>query len=578
MNVQNKSSLKDFQLLQELGKGAFSVVYKVRRIADSQEYALKKVKMNSLKQRERENALNEIRLLASINDKYIVAYKDSFLDEDNLCIVMELLPGGDVQRRINQALKGGPPFTEQDIWKALIHLVRGLKYLHDIKIVHRDLKSANIFVAQDGTYKLGDLNVSKVAKQGFVYTQTGTPNYASPEVWRDEPYDMKSDIWSLGCVIYEMANLKTPFRANKMDELYKKVQRGQYDQLSSKYSKDLSEIISLLLQVKPALRPSCDQLLKHPLLIKYSDSHHQSESLEKRAPLLQTIQIPRNGNQLKLPKSNYDNDKTNRSAERLNDKSTENSPSPFRSPQPATKLLSQSRVTQSQVIQRPQSELIRNQSNVERGGKHQLLLYQPKDVVSNKQERPSSSRPQLQIQQQEKRVSPHQREQQKSHSPQVKQSISTNRITSSLPAQAVQGSQIKRDNPIGQNIRYTNNVPIKPSQVFDSQPTPKYQKPQSAVVRQPYVQDRVFPAQAKVTTKHRTQPQDVKKEPIVSRQVPAGKPSSRPLSSNLYNERIYAPPTYNLITNNYNHYYPIDQYQQRNIYAADYRRQGQRKY
>lgn len=81
-------------------------------------------------------------------------------------------------------------------------ILHGLKSLHDKKILHRDLKSANIFITEDGKYKLGDLNVSKVLKKGLAYTQTGTPYYASPEVWQDLPYDMKSDIWSLGCVIY----------------------------------------------------------------------------------------------------------------------------------------------------------------------------------------------------------------------------------------------------------------------------------------------------------------------------------------------------------------------------------------
>jgi NIMA (never in mitosis gene a)-related kinase len=88
-----------------------------------------------------------------------------------------------------------------------------LKILHEKKIFHRDLKSANVFMNSDGTSKLGDLNVSKVAKKGLLYTQTGTPYYASPEVWKDSPYDSKSDIWSLGCVIYEMTTLKPPFRA-----------------------------------------------------------------------------------------------------------------------------------------------------------------------------------------------------------------------------------------------------------------------------------------------------------------------------------------------------------------------------
>lgn len=76
------------------------------------------------------------------------------------------------------------------------------------------------------TAKLGDLNVSKVAKKGLGYTQTGTPYYASPEVWRDQPYDIKSDVWSLGCVLYETITLKPPFRAQDMASLYKKVLKG----------------------------------------------------------------------------------------------------------------------------------------------------------------------------------------------------------------------------------------------------------------------------------------------------------------------------------------------------------------
>ena len=84
----------------------------------------------------------------------------------------------------------------------MTHISFGLRSLHERKILHRDLKSANIFVMADGTYKLGDLNVSKVLKQGLARTQTGTPYYASPEVWKDRPYGTKSDMWSLGCVLY----------------------------------------------------------------------------------------------------------------------------------------------------------------------------------------------------------------------------------------------------------------------------------------------------------------------------------------------------------------------------------------
>jgi NIMA (never in mitosis gene a)-related kinase len=97
-------------------------------------------------------------------------------------------------------------------------MTRGLQALHEKKILHRDLKSANVFMESDGVVKLGDLNVSKIAqKDGMLMTQTGTPYYASPEVWRDQPYDNKSDIWSLGCVVYEMCTLKAPFSGKNMD-------------------------------------------------------------------------------------------------------------------------------------------------------------------------------------------------------------------------------------------------------------------------------------------------------------------------------------------------------------------------
>jgi NIMA (never in mitosis gene a)-related kinase len=136
--------------------------------------------------------------------------------------------------------------------------VRGLKALHDQNICHRDIKCANLFLTKSGMVKLGDLNVSKVAKKGLMHTQTGPPSYASPEVWKDKPYDNKSDIWSLGCVLYEMITLLPPFRANSMQGLANKVTKGIFDPISSRYSADLHQMIKSCLQVNCAIRPSCD--------------------------------------------------------------------------------------------------------------------------------------------------------------------------------------------------------------------------------------------------------------------------------------------------------------------------------
>ena len=121
--------------------------------------------------------------------------------------------------------------------------------LHEHNIFHRDLKSANIFLNKNGTAKLGDMNVSKVAKKGLLYTQTGTPYYASPEVWRDQPYDLKSDIWSLGCVLYESITLKPPFRADDMAGLYKKVLKGVYPRIPTHFSESLSKVCKELMSV-----------------------------------------------------------------------------------------------------------------------------------------------------------------------------------------------------------------------------------------------------------------------------------------------------------------------------------------
>ena len=264
--------MEGFQILKKLGEGAYSIVLKVRRNYDNNIYALKKVKLLKLSEKEKNNALNEVRILASVKSSFVIlasvkssfviSYKEAFFDEKESClgIVMEYADKGDLYQKITEYKKTAMLFEESDIWRILLQLIKGLKSLHDLKILHRDLKSANVFLFSDGSVKLGDLNVSKVAKKGLGYTQTGTPYYASPEVWKDQPYNNKSDIWSLGCVLYEMITLHPPFRAENMEGLFNKVIKGRYKNIPNRYSSDLSEIVRLLIQVDPDKRPSCDEL------------------------------------------------------------------------------------------------------------------------------------------------------------------------------------------------------------------------------------------------------------------------------------------------------------------------------
>ena len=261
--------MERFKVISKIGEGAYSTVYTVKRLEDQKIYALKKVKIKKLSKKEKNNALNEVRILASVNSPYIIGYKESFIDEldQTLCIIMEYADDGDLFEKIKFYTKNNTCFMEEDIWRIFIQITKGLHDLHEYDILHRDLKSANVFLFKDGTAKLGDLNVSKITSRGLGFTQTGTPYYASPEVWKDNPYNLKSDIWSLGCVFYELIMLKTPFKAASMKELYKKVMLGEYPTIPKTFSYKFQKVIDRILKVKPEERPNTAEILEFPEIL-----------------------------------------------------------------------------------------------------------------------------------------------------------------------------------------------------------------------------------------------------------------------------------------------------------------------
>ena len=268
-------SLNDFEIIRELGKGVFGVVYLATRKEDNNIYAIKQVKFTDLKQKEISNSLNEIRILASISHQNIIGYKESFYDlpANTLNLVLEYADDGDLQSQITNHKQNKTFFPECTIWSFFIQMISGLDILHKHNIMHRDLKSANIFLTKKGLCKLGDLNVSKVVKEGLLHTQTGTPYYASPEVWMDKPYNYKSDIWSIGCILYEMCALTLPFKGKTFENVYKNVLKGVYNPIPCHYSKELSQVIFGLLQVNPNNRPNCEQILNHVIIKQMGEKY-----------------------------------------------------------------------------------------------------------------------------------------------------------------------------------------------------------------------------------------------------------------------------------------------------------------
>ena len=285
------TSIHDFVKEKVLGKGSFGSVFRVRRKRDNMIYALKSVYMEKLNKKEQENSVNEVRILASVNHPNVIGYKEAFWDDSGstLNIVMEYADDGDLHTKIEKMAKEGGLFSEEIIWSYSIQMIEGLKALHDKKIMHRDLKSANIFLVKDKHQcKIGDMNVSKVIKEKVLRTQTGTPYYASPEVWNDNPYSYKSDLWSIGCVIYELCELKPPFHGKDLDELYENVCKGKPKRINKIYSDELWQMILLLLQVDVDKRVDCNKFLKSELIMKKikemkenPKTFQEAESLDK---------------------------------------------------------------------------------------------------------------------------------------------------------------------------------------------------------------------------------------------------------------------------------------------------------
>ena len=343
-------SLEDFEYGRVLGKGVFGSVLIVKRKEDKEIYAMKRVKIGGLTKKELENSFNEVRLLASLNHKNVIGYREAFYDQKSktLNIVMEYADDGDLSTKIKQAIKKQIFFEESKIWSTLIQILEGLKYLHKSDIIHRDLKSANIFLTKKGGVKIGDLNVSKIIGKSMAITQTGTPYYASPEIWNDHPYDYKCDIWSAGCIIYEMASLKMPFRGTSMQMLYNNVMKGDFDPIPSRYSKDLMEIIKLILIKNPKQRPSAEDLLKNRIIVQKMEKLGMEKSFwvceDEKAMLMRTIKLPGNLNQMnqvnrQLPRKNYKKDRYQNQMEMLENDEYETAKNSFYHPKDKNKLL-----------------------------------------------------------------------------------------------------------------------------------------------------------------------------------------------------------------------------------------------
>eukprot|EP00801_Mesodinium_rubrum_P000640 Mrub_00640.p1 GENE.Mrub_00640~~Mrub_00640.p1 ORF type:complete len:668 (-),score=115.52 Mrub_00640:5-2008(-) len=259
---------KRWKIIKVVGNGSFGHAVLVQSVQDKKLYIMKIIDVSKMDRKQKEEALNEVHVLKAMRHPYIVTYRESFMDKRCLCIVMDYADGGDMFKRIAKQKQIGTGFSENTILDWFVQISLAIKHIHDRKILHRDLKTQNIFLNNKGEVKMGDFGIARVLQHTYDCAQTaiGTPYYLSPEICQEQPYNQKSDVWSLGCILYEMVTLKHAFDANSMKGLVLKILRGSYPPIPEMYSNEMKGLIAEMLNKDPKKRPSVKKILEKDFL------------------------------------------------------------------------------------------------------------------------------------------------------------------------------------------------------------------------------------------------------------------------------------------------------------------------
>ena len=274
-----------YRVGKAVGKGGYAVVYKGARVSDGLPVAVKKVDIRGMSDKKRERCLREVQILGNVTHRNVVRMLDSFLDDRYLVIVFEWADGGDLRRFVRARRKAKKPLDEPEIWTVLAQIVDALAHLHrrDVGVAHRDVKPANVLVV-NGVVKLADLGLGKRVDEGNapseqnekhapaaladggMRSKVGTPYYVAPEIVRGDVYGFASDVWSLGCLLYELAALRSPFEmtspAADVKHVFRRIGKHEFVPLTEngRHSRALVTLTTSMLNADPARRPTMETI------------------------------------------------------------------------------------------------------------------------------------------------------------------------------------------------------------------------------------------------------------------------------------------------------------------------------
>ncbi|XP_069118156.1 serine/threonine-protein kinase Nek9-like isoform X1 [Argopecten irradians] len=253
-----------YLFVKVLGRGAFGEAVLYRKTEDNSLVVWKEVNLARLGEKERRDAMKEVDILSLLNNTNVITYYNHFLDQETLFIEMEYANGGSLYEKIATQTE---LFEEHLVRWYLFQIASALMHIHNYGIIHRDVKAMNIFMTKTDLLKLGDFGISKLleSKGQLADTVVGTPYYLSPEIVQGASYDQKTDVWALGCVLFELLTLTKTFQATNQLRLAYEIVRSEQGEVDKRYSSHMRELVNLMLQKEPQKRPSTIEILDHPV-------------------------------------------------------------------------------------------------------------------------------------------------------------------------------------------------------------------------------------------------------------------------------------------------------------------------